>query len=101
MITSPNFSLINRGEGYQLAPVYDLVPSLAAGEYHAAGYAFKPYPPRPSVAANLGKVFGLPRTVVADAAEQVSDAIKNWPGFAEQCGVTDEDSARIARCFQP
>jgi len=95
-----NFSLINRGAGYQLAPAYDLVPSVVAGEYHATGFGLNPDPPKPSEASNLGKIFGLPKTVVADVAERVIVAVSSWEGFAEQSGVNEDDVVRIKRCLQ-
>lgn len=95
-----NISLINRGEGYQLAPAYDLVPSVVTGEYHAAGFGLNPDPPKPSEAVRLGKIFGLPKTVVADVAERVNDAVSRWESFAEQAGVNENDIARIKRCLQ-
>lgn len=94
-----NFSLIHRGEGYQLAPAYDLVPSIAIGEYHAAGFRYQPYPPKPLEASQLGKVFGLARTVVADIAEEVVAALGNWREFAGEAGVCERESQRLSRIF--
>jgi len=95
-----NFSLINRGDGYQLAPAYDLVPSVATGEYHAAGFGLNPHPPKPSEAGKLGKIFGLSKTVVAEVAERVIDSVTRWESFAAQAGVNADDIARIERCLQ-
>jgi serine/threonine-protein kinase HipA len=95
-----NFSLINRGEGYQLAPAYDLVPSLAVGEYPAAGYGFNPYPPTPGEVLSLGKVFGLSKTCVASAAEQVRDAVSRWTEFAGHAGVSVTDAQRVGRVLR-
>ena len=94
-----NFSLIHRGEGSQLSPAYDLVPSVVIGEYHAAGFGYQPYPPRPSEAGQLGKVFGLARTVVADLAEEVIAALGNWREFAGEAGVREQDNQRLSRLF--
>lgn len=94
-----NFSLINRGLGYQLAPAYDLVPSIVTGEYHAAGFGLNPSPPRPSEAGKLGKIFGLPKTDVVDVAERVIAAVSGWKGFAKQVGVSEADAVRIERCL--
>ena len=94
-----NFSLIHRGDGYQLAPAYDLVPSVVIGEYHAAGFGYQPYPPKPSEASQLGKVFGLAKTVVADLAEEVIAALDNWREFAGEAGVREEDNQRLSRLF--
>ena len=96
-----NFSLIHRGDGFRLSPAYDLVPSLVTGAYHAAGFGLKPYPPRPSEARSLGKLFGLPKPVVASIAEEVRTAVQAWPRFAEQAGVEDQEAAKLSRCFHP
>lgn len=95
-----NFSLINRGDGYQLSPAYDLIPSVVIGEYHAAGFGLNPYPPKPSEVEKVGKIFGLPKTVVADIAESVIDAVSHWDGFAEQAEVGEGDAKIIKRCLQ-
>jgi serine/threonine-protein kinase HipA len=95
-----NFSFIHRNDGYQLAPAYDLVPSLAAGEYHAAGFAYQPYPPTPSEAIKLGKIFGLSKRCVANVAEQVMDVLSSWRSFAEDAGVHEKDSAAVQRCIR-
>lgn len=95
-----NFSFIHRGEGYRLAPAYDLVPSLTMGEYHATGYGYQPNPPRPSEAVKLGKVLNMPRPVVARVAEQVIEAVKQWRAFAEQAGVHERDLERVERVLR-
>lgn len=43
-------------KSYQLAPAYDLVPSMATGEYHAAGFASQSYPPTVSEAEKMDAV---------------------------------------------
>lgn len=96
-----NFSLIHLGDGYQLAPAYDLVPSLARGEYHAAGYQYRPDPPRPSEAPREGRIFGIPKPDVADIAEQVMTALENWPAHAEAAGVAAAEARKVQACFQP
>jgi serine/threonine-protein kinase HipA len=95
-----NFSLIHRGDGYQFAPAYDLVPSVTTGEYHAAGYGLRPDPPTPAEVLNMGKVFGLSKTRVAQAAEEVADAVARWVGFAEDAEVSEIESHHIARCIR-
>lgn len=54
-----NFSLINDGEGYCLAPAYDMVPSLITGAYPIAGYQYSPSAPKASEVLSKGKIFGL------------------------------------------
>lgn len=92
-----NFSLIIRGEGYRLSPAYDLVPSLALGEYHAAGFGFQAVPPSTSEVVRLGKVFGLSKTAVARCAEQVGEAIASWPDTAAEAGVSEQELELLGR----
>ena len=94
-----NFSFIHRGDGYRLAPAYDLVPNLAAGEYHAAAFGYLPYPPRPSEANRLGKVFGLSKPQVRRLADQVTAALARWPEFADEAGVAAAELDLIAGCL--
>ncbi|MFY9179722.1 MAG: HipA domain-containing protein [Venatoribacter sp.] len=95
-----NFSFMHDDEGYRLAPAYDLVPSLGAGEYHAAGFNYQPYPPRISELSKLGSLFGLPKGIVSEIGEQVAQAIQSWACFAEQAKVTESETEKIARIFQ-
>src|SRR5690554_1885872 len=64
-----NFSFIHTEQGYQLAPAYDLVPSMVVGEYHAAGFGYQPTPPTVSEAEKMGKIFGLSKDTVSTAAQ--------------------------------
>jgi serine/threonine-protein kinase HipA len=94
-----NFSVVNAGEGYRLSPAYDMVPSVSKGQYHAAGYAYRPYPPTPGEALELGKLFGLSKPTVAQCAQQVLEAISSWQTFAGETGVSGEQIEAIERCF--
>lgn len=96
-----NFSFIHNKEGWQLAPAYDLVPSLGIGEYHAAGYGYQPYPPTPTEAENIKKIFGLPKSVINQAAQQIKETIKQWPEFAQQTGVEEQQMLKIQKVLQP
>lgn len=86
-----NFSLISEGDGYRMAPAYDIVPSLTTGAYPVAGYQYSPWPPTPGEAASCGKIFGLPKTVVKRIADQVISAVEQWPELAQKVGVPDKD----------
>lgn len=98
---SRNFSLIHRGDGYRLSPAYDLVPNLALGEYHAAGFGYEPRPPNPSEVPGLGKVFGLSKPWMRRCAEEVLNALAGWPGLAEEAGVDESECVRIGQRFNP
>ena len=95
-----NFSFMHSTKGYQLAPAYDLVPSMATGEYHAAGFAYQPYPPTISEAEKMGRIFGLPKDAVSAAAQQVREAVEQWSSYAEQAGVDEEQMQRVGKVFQ-
>lgn len=92
-----NFSFLHRGEGYRLAPAYDLVPSLSVGEYHAAGYGYRPDPPTPTEARSLGRVLKLPKPIVHQVADEVVAAVECWQEFAERAGVGEQDAERVLR----
>lgn len=94
-----NVSLINDGAGYRLAPAYDLVPTIARGQYPAAGFGFQPFPPKASEVRALGKVFGLSKPRVAACAERVIEALGQWPIIAREAGVAPEESCMIAEFF--
>ncbi len=90
-----NFSFINGGDGYHLSPAYDMVPSLSTGAYHVAGFNYQPSPPRASQAMNMGKIFGLSKTQVRKAAEQVINALEHWEEIANSTGVTESETAQL------
>ncbi|VAW61371.1 hypothetical protein MNBD_GAMMA11-2660, partial [hydrothermal vent metagenome] len=70
-----NFSLITQGDGYRMAPGYDMVPSLITGAYPVAGYQYKPRAPRPSEIEKCGKIFGISKKTVSNIADQVINAV--------------------------
>jgi serine/threonine-protein kinase HipA len=94
-----NFSLINKGEGYQLSPAYDLVPVLARGQYHVAGFQYQPNPPKPSEISTFGKVFGLSKPQVARCAEQVITAVSEWENIASRVGVEEKEVPLVQKYF--
>lgn len=95
-----NFSLISEGDGYRLSPGYDMVPSLITGAYPVAGYQYSPWAPTPSEAKNCGKVFGLPKTVVNRIADQVINAVEQWPVWALKNDVSQKDSDNIKQIIR-
>lgn len=88
-----NFSFWHDKSGYCIAPAYDMVPSLAVGQYHIAGYNYSPYPLFPSKAR--GKVFGLASTKVTQLAEEIITTTRNWPEYAESAGVCEEEVDKL------
>jgi len=91
-----NFSLINDGNGYQLSPAYDLVPSLTVGQYHAAGFQYSSFPLRPTQIDGSIRVLGVPKKEAQRCAEKVIHAVEKWSEFAEQAGVSDKDMHRVS-----
>ncbi len=95
-----NFSLICEGDGYRLAPGYDMVPSLTTGAYPVAGYQLNPWAPRPSEVSSHGKIFGLPKTVVKRIADEVIAAVQQWPQWAQNNDVSEKDYENISHIIQ-
>ena len=95
-----NFSLIYEGEGYCMAPAYDIVPSLITGAYPVAGYQYSPTPPRPSEVVSKGKIFGLPKTIVKRIADEVINSVDQWKDWAQQYDVSDEDISNVSKVLQ-
>jgi len=92
-----NFSLINEGDGYRMSPGYDMVPSLSKGNYPVAGYQYSPWAPKASEVSKHGKIFGLPKTIVKQIAEQVIHAVEQWSVLAEKNKVSEKDINNIKR----
>jgi len=91
-----NFSLVNDGNGYQLSPAYDLVPSLTVGQYHAAGFQYSSFPLRPTQIDGSERVLGVPKKDAKRCAEQVIHAVEKWSEYADQVGVCEKDMQRIS-----
>ena len=98
---SRNFSLINNGTGYRLAPAYDLLPQLAMGEYHAAGFSHEPNPPKPSEISRAGRMFGLSAIWLRNCADEVIAGVDRWDEFAERAGVDEPERDQVERLFNP
>ncbi|MYE13852.1 MAG: type II toxin-antitoxin system HipA family toxin [Gammaproteobacteria bacterium] len=96
-----NFSLVHDGDCFRLSPAYDLVPSMAVGEYHAAAFGYETNPPRPSEVARAGRMFGLSKPWLRACADEVIAAVGRWGEFAQHAGVTDAEAEAIARRFNP
>lgn len=92
-----NFSLISEENGYRLSPAYDMVPSLTTGEYPIAGYKYSQWPPKPSEVSAHGKIFGLPKTIVNRVADQIINAVEQWPDIASKNDVSQKDSVNVKR----
>jgi len=89
-----NFSFWQTDKGLGLSPAYDMVPTMATGQYHIAGYNYSPFPPKPTQIT--GQVFGLPAPLVKNIAQQITTVINQWPAFAETAGVSLDDQQRLA-----
>lgn len=94
-----NFSFISSEKGLSFSPAYDMVPSLAVGEYHVAGYQFNPQPPRPSE-LGVRKVFGLSKPTVKRCIDTVSAAIAKWPDFANNENLNESDFLNVSRVIR-
>ncbi|VAW78433.1 hypothetical protein MNBD_GAMMA15-1489 [hydrothermal vent metagenome] len=95
-----NFSLISEGDGYQLSPAYDMVPSLITGAYPVAGYKYSQWAPKPSEVSAQGKIFGLPKTIVNRVADQVINAVEQWPDWALKNDVSQKDSDNVKQMIR-
>lgn len=95
-----NFSLICEGDGYRMAPGYDMVPSLTTGAYPVAGYQYSPWPPTPSEAKQCGKIFGLSKPVVQRVADKVISAVEEWPEWAQRNAVSEKDTENIKQVIR-
>jgi len=95
-----NFSLINEGDGYRMSPGYDMVPSLSKENYPVAGYQYSPWAPKASEVSKHGKIFGLPKTIVKQIAEQVIHAVEQWSELAEQNNVSERDCNNIKQILR-
>lgn len=93
-----NFSFVNTGDGYRLSPAYDMVPSLAVGQYHVAGFKYQTSPPKPSEVR--GRIFGLSAPTVTGIAEEVHSAVEQWETFFSNAEVSGGDREKLSKHFR-
>ncbi|UAA39782.1 type II toxin-antitoxin system HipA family toxin [Paraneptunicella aestuarii] len=96
-----NFSFTCREDGWQLSSAYDVVPSLAHGQYHQLKVGLSDYLPELSEAVSVHKKFNLTKQVAQDVIERVSDVSQNWKTVFAQLGVSEEDLALLQNVIRP
>lgn len=97
-----NFSFIIDHKGYALSPAYDMVPSLAMGQYPNASFGYSAFLPKATdLANNPRKVFGLSKGTVQTIAEQIATATLLWPQIAQEVGVVESDREKIMKYAMP
>jgi serine/threonine-protein kinase HipA len=89
--------LLDPATGWKLAPAYDLTRSgypLGSG-YRAAGIGGRHADLGPDDLRKLGREQGVRR--IDDALGRVIDAIRRWPEFASEAGLSAPHAAMLAR----
>lgn len=93
-----NFSLINRGKGWELSPVYDILPSQDNDSFHQITILNKPYIPSLDQAEYLGKALGINKADSLKIAQNVKAAISKFHYFLKKAGASDEECKKILMC---
>jgi serine/threonine-protein kinase HipA len=91
-----NFSLINKGNGWELSPAYDIVPSEIMGAYHQL--TFNRSGSLPDLSAT-NEAFGLSESECVAISTKISDTLPLWPSLLSEGGVPDNQITRVGSVF--
>ncbi len=91
-----NILMQHDGQGFRLAPAFDLAPDVFQRGEHILG--FGTHGPRPSrtALADLGAVCGLSSEQAGAIRAQVAGAVKGWDAVFAQEGVSPAERSRYA-----
>lgn len=96
-----NFAfLLNADREWHFSPAYDLTFTHGPGGEHSMTVAGEGRAPGRTHILRVAERTGLSKNKVNDIMEHVSDAISNWPHFADEAGLSKKASRQIAACFR-
>lgn len=87
--------LMDAAGTWRLAPAYDLTYSVGPGGEHYLDVEGEGRRPTRAQVRALGKRHGFDKAAVDQVVDEVAAAIANWPGFAEDAGVSKASRADI------
>ena len=82
-----NFSLIHKGDGWQLSPAYDIVPDSGTGNYHQITFNGNPFLPSIDEVTANAKVIGLQNSEANEVTMRLLDALQHWPKLLDEAGI--------------
>ena len=80
--------------GWQLTPIYDVVPSLDYGEYHQNKLQFSDLLPLPSEAHRYAKIFRINKSQANNVIERVEHSYKQFENTLISNNITENDLAK-------
>ena len=86
-----NFSFINKGDGWRLSPVYDVVPDPTTGKYHQIRLFSLDFLPGLEQAVKAGEALGVGAKISEQVAQSVSQAIGQWDAILEEANTEHSD----------
>ena len=95
-----NFSMMQTEQGWQLAPVYDVVPQQFYPAEHACMFNGSGYLPKLVDAELSGKRLGLSKKDILDVKERVENALSHWRMLLKEKGISDERALRLTEITQ-
>jgi serine/threonine-protein kinase HipA len=96
-----NFSLLNKGNGWELSPVYDIVPDPTIGEYHQIQLLSKDYLPTLEQAVEAGRALGIDAETSKQIANNVANALAQWDEILDGTDASDADLVALKKIVRP
>ena len=85
-----NFSMMRTVRGWQLSPVYDVLPQQMHRGEHACTFNNSGFLPILDDYANTGKKLGLRKNDCESVAERVAGALQQWPEILASTGLINK-----------
>lgn len=95
-----NFSLLSSDKGWELSPIYDVLPHFPLHAEHASRFNNSGYLPKLSSAIDTGKALGLSRADAVLVSARVVEALSNWQELLVKEGVDDPDLLNVPEATQ-
>lgn len=95
-----NFSFNCNEHGWFLSPAYDVVPSLAFGQYHQSRLGYSDFLPRLNDAEKHHKLFNLSKPVATNIINRIKEAVAEMNIIFDDNGVSNTDWATVNKTFK-
>lgn len=90
-----NFSMLSCAQGWELSPIYDVLPHWPIHSEHACTFDGSVYLPKLSDAINTGKKLGLNNADTLFVINNVAAALSQWEALLTRNGITDQEVLNI------
>ncbi len=89
-----NFFMLHTGQGFEMSPVYDLLPDIFFNREHQLSFPYSgTLPPDRQIYEKIGKELHIPDP--GKVLDQVYNAVSEWKTVFQEIGVPETDILRL------